>query len=100
MCLIAVFPEQDEFRYQVPGELCVDISQPENIVYIFSGSPIVSDALWLGIVFKCRAVAGPLATDMGNKLGIPSANIFSTLTPIQYKFGNGVVNKLPVYLIA
>ena len=67
MHLVAVSPVDDEFCYQRPGEIFIDMGHSENIEGISGGRPLLGDSLGLSAVLHGRGVFCPLNPNVGDE---------------------------------
>ena len=96
MYLIGVAPVKHKFRYQTLSKLTVDMTHGENVVAVFRRLPVIGNTgRQRGMLYR-GTVARPLLAHLLNKLAVPGFKGVAAFSPVEYKLGHGIGNKLRV----
>lgn len=96
MHLVGVAPVQHKLRYPLLGELPVNVGHGQNIETIRRRLPVIGNAGGQRGMLGRGAEARPLLTHMGNKFAVPGFADLTALSPVEYKLGHGIGNKLRI----
>ena len=83
-----LLPVQNKFRHQLLGELAIDISHLQHIVDRGLGLPLGFNFPRHTVLIHHPSKELPLATDMLDKLRVPSARDITAVAPVENKLWN------------
>ncbi len=94
--LVAVAPEENEFRHQGHREGRVDVRQAQNVHDIVAWLPVFGNALGFRAVANAGRVFRPLQADVLDEARVQFFGRAAALTPVQNELRDGILDKLAI----